>query len=76
MIIYHIQDFYNFLLDSDEDPLSLTAASVELKQEISLKRYSRYLQTLRSTPGGEADLDKLMNGPIKKKLKIIPQNLT
>nr|XP_027106934.1 serine carboxypeptidase-like 51 [Coffea arabica] len=69
-------DFYNFLLDSDEDPLSLTAASVELKQEISLKRYSRYLQTLRSTPGGEADLDKLMNGPIKKKLKIIPQNLT
>ncbi|KAL0436360.1 UNVERIFIED_CONTAM: Serine carboxypeptidase-like 51 [Sesamum radiatum] len=66
-------DFYNFLLDSGMDPVSLTAS--ELSQRIAIKRYSRYLNSLRSTPGGDGDLDSLMNGEIKKKLKIIPTNV-
>ncbi|KAK6163456.1 hypothetical protein DH2020_000320 [Rehmannia glutinosa] len=66
-------DFYNFLLDSGMDPVSLTAS--ELTQQISIKRYSKYLNSLRSTPGGDGDLDSLMNGEIKKKLKIIPSNV-
>ncbi|XP_011088810.1 serine carboxypeptidase-like 51 [Sesamum indicum] len=66
-------DFYNFLLDSGMDPVSLTAS--ELSQQIAVKRYSRYLNSLRSTPGGDGDLDSLMNGEIKKKLKIIPSSV-
>ncbi|KAI3450646.1 hypothetical protein Pfo_007311 [Paulownia fortunei] len=66
-------DFYNFLLDSGMDPVSLTAS--ELSQQIAIKRYSRYLNSLRSTPGGDGDLDSLMNGEIRKKLKIIPNNV-
>ncbi|XP_022860646.1 serine carboxypeptidase-like 51 [Olea europaea var. sylvestris] len=66
-------DFYNFLLDSGMDPVSMTAS--ELKREISKKRYLKYLNSLRPTPDGDGDLDSLMNGPIKKKLKIIPDNV-
>ncbi|MCI20871.1 serine carboxypeptidase-like 51-like, partial [Trifolium medium] len=43
------------------------------------KRYSKYLTSIRtrsSTPGGEDDIDTLLNGVIKKKLKIIPENVT
>ncbi|KAI5666468.1 hypothetical protein M9H77_16321 [Catharanthus roseus] len=65
-------DFYNFLLDSAMDPLSLTAS--ELKQEIAIKRYSRYLSSLK--PGGKGDIGSLMDGIIKRKLKIIPENVT
>ncbi|EYU37017.1 hypothetical protein MIMGU_mgv1a0078931mg, partial [Erythranthe guttata] len=39
-------DFYNFLLDSGMDPVSMTAS--ELTQQIAIKRYSRYLNSLRS----------------------------
>ncbi|PIA43538.1 hypothetical protein AQUCO_01900138v1 [Aquilegia coerulea] len=68
-------DFYNFLLDSAMDPLSLT--SLELSKEITIKRYSRYLNSMTSSPGGgDDDLDTLMNGVIKKQLKIIPDNVT
>ncbi|KAL8057724.1 hypothetical protein ABFX02_04G202600 [Erythranthe guttata] len=68
-------DFYNFLLDSGMDPVSMTAS--ELTQQIAIKRYSRYLNSLRSvTPDGDGDIDSLMNGVIKKKLKIIPANVT
>ncbi|XAR60053.1 Carboxypeptidase C [Bertholletia excelsa] len=67
-------DFYNFLLDSGMDPVSLTVA--ELSRETALKRYSRYLHSLRAGPGGDVDLDSFMNGAIKKKLKIIPENVT
>lgn len=68
-------DFYNFLLDSGMDPVSLTAA--ELQKEIAINRYSRYLNSLRYSAGsGNGDLYSLMNGPIKKKLKIIPENVT
>uniref|UniRef100_A0A5B7A3I8 Carboxypeptidase n=1 Tax=Davidia involucrata TaxID=16924 RepID=A0A5B7A3I8_DAVIN len=63
-------DFYNFLLDSGMDPISLTTA--ELSKEIAMKRYSRYLDSLRTSP---VDVDSLMNGAIRKKLKIIPDNV-
>ncbi|KAG6414807.1 hypothetical protein SASPL_122181 [Salvia splendens] len=62
-------DFYNFLLDSGMDPVSLSASV--LSQQISIRRYSRYLNSLRrDTPDGDGDIDTLMNGVIKKKLKI------
>ncbi|XP_055835683.1 serine carboxypeptidase-like 51 [Solanum dulcamara] len=67
-------DFYNFMLDSKMDPLALTSS--ELSQAIGMKRYSRYLQSSRITPGGDDDLDNLMNGVIRKKLKIIPKNVS
>ncbi|XP_059429796.1 serine carboxypeptidase-like 51 [Corylus avellana] len=69
-------DFYNFLLDSGSDVASFTA--IELSKGIALKRYSRYLSSLRSRSspgGGGGGLDSLMNGPIKEKLKI-PENVT
>lgn len=66
-------DFYNFLLDSGMDPVSLIAS--ELSMGIAMKRYSRYLDSLKSSsPGGGVNLDSLMNGAIKKKLKI-PENV-
>ncbi|KAK4855867.1 hypothetical protein QYF36_011828 [Acer negundo] len=75
-------DFYNFLLDSGMDPVSATATE-KISEVISMKRYSRYLSTLKSsssssssTPGGDGDLNSLLNGAIKKKLKIIPENVT
>lgn len=48
-----------------------------LYREVSMMRYSKYLSSmLRSTLGGqEDDLDRLLNGVIKKKLKIIPENV-
>lgn len=67
-------DFYNFLLDSGMDPLALTSS--ELSKAISMKRYSRYLQLSKITPGSDDDLANLMNGAIRKKLKIIPQNVS
>ncbi|KAE9461300.1 hypothetical protein C3L33_06797, partial [Rhododendron williamsianum] len=64
------------------DPVSSTAA--ELSEGVAMKRYSRYLDSLRrSSPGGGGrgagsggDIDSLMNGSIRKKLKIIPENVT
>ncbi|GAB4824824.1 Serine carboxypeptidase-like 51, variant 2 [Ancistrocladus abbreviatus] len=70
-------DFYNFLLDSSMDPLATTA--VVASNKLAFRRYSRYLNSLRptiSTPGNGFDLDSFMNGPIRKKLKIIPNNVT
>ncbi|CAK7332115.1 unnamed protein product [Dovyalis caffra] len=67
-------DFYNFLLDSGVDPVSLTA---ELSKNIARKSYSGYLSSLRSLPaGGVGDLESIMNGVIKRKLKIIPANFS
>lgn len=48
-------------------------------EKLSMEKYSRYLTSMRSrssSPGGDDDLDKLLNGVIKKKLKIIPENVT
>lgn len=72
-------DFYNFLLDSGMDPVSSVTAIELSKRNIALNRYSRYLGSRRKStlsPGGEGDLDTLMNGVIKRKLKIIPNNVT
>lgn len=69
-----MQDFYNFLLDSEADTASLTNS--DLSKKIATTRYSRYLNSLRATPGHGVDLDTLMNGVIKKKLKIIPDNVS
>lgn len=74
-------DFYNFLLDSGMDPVSMAATEVSDGIELNkyakyLKKYSRYLSFLRSPGGDGGDLDSLMNGAIKKKLKIIPSNIS
>ncbi|BAT90485.1 Serine carboxypeptidase-like 51 [Vigna angularis] len=70
-------DFYNFLEDAGSDDVA--TLELALYKKISMKRYSRYLTSLRSrsrTPGGADDLDTLLNGVIKKRLKIIPENVT
>lgn len=61
------------------DPVSSVTAIELSKKNIALNRYSRYLGSLRKSslsPGGNGDLDTLMNGVIKRKLKIIPNNVT
>lgn len=67
-------DFYNFLLDSKSETISITA--LELSKGTALRRYSRYLDSQKTTPGSDDDLGSLMNGAIKKQLKLIPQNVT
>lgn len=59
------------------DPVS-SLATIEVSKGIALEKYSRYLSSLRSSSsagGGDGDLDTLLNGVIKKKLKIIPDNV-
>jgi len=63
-------DFYNFLRDSDQDPVSTT--SVALAMGTSMNRYSRYLSSKASSNGG---ISELMNGVIRQKLKIIPKDV-
>lgn len=67
------QDFYNFLLDAKNDPVTgnrgLTGKEV-------MGKYSEYLSTKKYSPSNENHLPRLMNGPIRKKLKIIPKNVT
>ncbi|KAJ1699641.1 hypothetical protein LUZ63_008153 [Rhynchospora breviuscula] len=65
-------DFYNFLLDSDMDPLGAAASSSN--NGLSLRRYARYLSMKGESPSDT--LTKIMNGVIKDKLKIIPKNIT
>jgi serine carboxypeptidase 1 len=72
-------DFYNLLVDAGSDSVTIAASELGLLKEISMKRYSKYLTSLRtrySTPGGDGDVYTLLNGVIKKKLKIIPENVT
>ncbi|XP_031260510.1 serine carboxypeptidase-like 51 isoform X1 [Pistacia vera] len=49
-----------------------------LSEKIAIRRYSRYLSYLKpaTTPDGDGELDGLMNGEIKKKFNIIPENVT
>ena len=72
-----LQDFYNFLFDDGNGPISATKQFKGLAQ---IDRYSRYLSTKKFSTAGaggsDVDLDSLMNGPIKKKLQIIPENVT
>lgn len=62
----NMQDFYNFLLDADNDPLGMTAIE---SASVSRKRYRRYLEE------NHGSLSELMDTVIRKKLKIIPQNI-
>lgn len=59
------------------DPVSLTTSEENRNENRILKKYSRYLNDLRSSSDvkNEGDLGILMNGVIKKKLKIIPKDL-
>ncbi|XP_037496307.1 LOW QUALITY PROTEIN: serine carboxypeptidase-like 51 [Jatropha curcas] len=73
-------DFYNFLLNSGPDFSSITtsSATTKLSKVILLKKYSRYLNSLRSSPGGSGDSsggDNFMDNIIRKKLKIIPNDI-
>uniref|UniRef100_A0A2P2KR09 Serine carboxypeptidase-like 51 n=1 Tax=Rhizophora mucronata TaxID=61149 RepID=A0A2P2KR09_RHIMU len=76
------QDIYNFLLDEGMDPVSLAEADqFSSSKAIALKkRYSRYLSSMRSSSsspdGVVGDTYSLMNGVIKRKLGIIPVNVT
>lgn len=55
------------------DPVLMT--STLLMRGISQKRYSRYLDSLKISPGIDSGLGLLMNGAIRKKLGIIPNNV-
>ncbi|KAL8515905.1 hypothetical protein ACS0TY_014564 [Phlomoides rotata] len=57
-------DFYNFLLDAGMDPLPLSG-------KMGMRGYLNSIAI-----GAVADLSSLMNTEIKKKLNIIPQNVT
>ncbi|OVA19471.1 Peptidase S10 [Macleaya cordata] len=68
-------DFYNFLLDAGSDPLSVSA--LKSSKGTAFQKYSKYLDSVKFSPGGnDEDLGSLMNGAIKRKLKIIPKNVT
>lgn len=69
-----LQDIYNFLLDAGMDPV--TSAASQLQQKMRIRRNSSYLNALRRySSGGDIDFDELMNGEIRKKLKIVPSNV-
>eukprot|EP00268_Persea_americana_P012236 TRINITY_DN15138_c0_g1_i2.p1 TRINITY_DN15138_c0_g1~~TRINITY_DN15138_c0_g1_i2.p1 ORF type:complete len:469 (+),score=90.90 TRINITY_DN15138_c0_g1_i2:134-1540(+) len=67
----NLVDFYNFMLDSGGDSGSMT--SMGLSDGISMKKYSSYLSSKDSSYG---DFSSFMNGVIKKKLRIIPKNVS
>lgn len=65
------------MLDLDMDPISsLESAKSKSIDSSRLKGYSGYRSSNGYKPGATADLKALMNGPIKKILKIIPPNVT
>ncbi|XP_054792043.1 serine carboxypeptidase-like 51 isoform X1 [Prosopis cineraria] len=66
-------DIYNFLLDSWEDEsASLSPAGISSAKGTRHRRYSKYLSSLS---GGDKEIVKLLNGEIKEKLGIIPNNV-
>ncbi|CAK9178849.1 unnamed protein product [Ilex paraguariensis] len=66
-------DFYNFMLDAGNGVATSTTKTLK-----GVEKYLTYLSIkFSSTNGASAvDLDSFMNGPIREKLQIIPQNLT
>lgn len=71
-----MQDFYNFMLDYSQDP---TASQLSEVKSLMVEVYSKFIgaKTFSSVNGASSpDLGSLMNGPIKQKLKIIPNNVT
>ncbi|PIA43732.1 hypothetical protein AQUCO_01800057v1 [Aquilegia coerulea] len=76
-----LKDLSRLDVNGDGQYIDATNTWSELEDVISdnsnAVRYSRYLNSMTSSPGGgDDDLDTLMNGVIKKQLKIIPDNVT
>ncbi|KAK1409965.1 hypothetical protein QVD17_36496 [Tagetes erecta] len=61
-------DFYNFMKDAESDEGSITTA--ELSSNTMINKYSRNLDSSRALPGLIENLKPLMNGVVKKKLRI------
>ena len=61
------------------DPLAITTTTNEAtSKKLAFGRYSNYLSSLTSfkpDSANGADLTSLMEGPIRKKLKIIPSDV-
>ena len=67
------------MLDDDMDPVVSTTINIESNSIDSMKLKGRkpsFFSYKNYKPGGEGNLDALMNGPIKQKLKIIPPDVT
>lgn len=67
------------MLDLDLDPVISTTKSLESNSINSVRlkgRKSSFFGYKNYKPGGEGNLEALMNGPIKQKLKIIPPDVT
>ncbi|KAL3716469.1 hypothetical protein ACJRO7_008119 [Eucalyptus globulus] len=61
-------DFYNFMLDDVSNPAAVTE---------SRTRSNRYIERTSAEAGAaNSGLGNLMNGPIRKKLKVIPDKVT
>eukprot|EP01018_Ginkgo_biloba_P021550 Gb_21565 [translate_table: standard] len=69
-------DFYNFLLDASAETVS-SVTSLGHMSIGSPKHFDRYLASKKTSRenGAEFDLDTFMNSVIRKKLKIIPENI-
>ncbi|XP_012082500.1 serine carboxypeptidase-like 51 [Jatropha curcas] len=67
-------DFYNFLLDYGNDPV--VGITTETKKWILSDRYSNYINAKYHPSSASDGLYDFMNGPIRKKLIIIPENVT
>lgn len=65
-----LQDLYDFMYDDGRGPFSATATTLS---GVSMNKYSSYLSSKVSLSG---DFGSFMNGVIRKKLKIIPRNVT
>jgi hypothetical protein len=70
-------------MEDYDDGSNLTTLSTTKKRlfnEISMRRYSKYLTSMKSSTVDNNDameiLYTLLNGAIREKLKIIPHNLT
>lgn len=68
-------DFYNLLFDQDQDS-SLGLSEVPEKENVFL-RFGSYLKQKKLKESNQTvpDLTSLMNGPIRKKLQIIPETV-
>ncbi|KAK9062856.1 hypothetical protein SSX86_020046 [Deinandra increscens subsp. villosa] len=62
-------DFYNFMLDDGNGPAAI--ATTKASRHFGKKPYAMIAEE-----ANEPDLGSVMNGPIREKLKIIPNNIT
>ncbi|CAI0407563.1 unnamed protein product [Linum tenue] len=69
-------DFYNFLYDDGDSPVAANKAAGRRKNAAE-KYSSKFLRMgQRSSSLAQKSTSDFMNGPIRKKLKIIPENVT